>query len=136
MAAPKATNKTQSDAIDRQINDLSVRGRTQTEIAAAVGISQQAVAARLKKLNQRAVADRDAHIAHEVRTLDLVQRQALDAWDAEPLPAHLANVIRISESRRKLLGLDAPARAEIEQSGGLTINVNYADDHPDTPEAP
>lgn len=123
MAAPKATSKTQSDALDRQINDLSVRGYSLSEIAAEAQITKQAVAARLKKLNAQARVDRDAHIAHEVRTLDLVQRQSLDAWGAEPLPAHLANVIKASDARRKLLGLDAPARADVSVASATPIQI-------------
>lgn len=111
MAAPKATTKTQSDAIDRQVNDLSVRGRSLSEIAEKLGVTKQAVAARLKKLNAQARADREAHIAHELRTLDVIQRQAFDAWGIEPVPAHLANVIRASEARRKLLGLDTAVKS-------------------------
>jgi DNA-binding CsgD family transcriptional regulator len=123
MAAPKTTTKAESDALDRQINDLSVRGATQSEIAAQVGISQQAVAARVKKLNAQVRVDREAHIAHELRTLNLVQRQSLDAFDAEPLPAHVANVLKASDARRKLLGLDAPARQEHSGPDGAPIQI-------------
>jgi citrate synthase len=121
MAAPKATTKPQSTAIDRQINDLSLRGHTLTDIAAAVGVTKQAVAARLKKLNAQARLDREAHLAHEVRTLNLVQQHSLEAWDHDPAPAHMTNLLRASESRRKLLGLDAPARQEHSGPDGAPI---------------
>jgi citrate synthase len=123
MAAPKATTKSQSTAIDRQINDLSLRGHTLTDIAAAVGVTKQAVAARLKKLNAQARLDREAHLAHEVRTLNLVQQNSLEAWDHDPAPAHMTNILRASESRRKLLGLDAPARQEHSGPDGAPIQI-------------
>jgi predicted transcriptional regulator len=136
MAAPKATTPQQSDAIDRQINALDIRGRTHAEIAEAVGLTRSAVSHRLKKLNARAVTDRAERVAQELRTLDTLLTEALDAWEKskDPLttttvsndsskskgmrrteeqtgnPAHLANALKAAESRRKLLGLDAIAK--------------------------
>ena len=139
MAAPKATTPQQSAAIDRRINALDLRGCTQAEIAHELGISQPSIANRLKKLNAHAAHARADHLAHELRTLDWAQREAMDAWDASKADsetviveqrgkgekgkatkrtekgtgdaAHLGNVIRISESRRKLLSLDAPTKS-------------------------
>jgi DNA-binding MarR family transcriptional regulator len=122
--------------MDREINALDIRGYTQAEIAAKLDITQQSVAARLKKLNARALTDRAEHVARELRTLDDTLREALDAWERSKAdavavtverrgeseratkrtegqsgnPAHLANAIKASESRRKLLGLDAPGK--------------------------
>jgi predicted transcriptional regulator len=136
MAAPKAKSPTQSEALDREISRLDIRGYTHAEIAATLDISRPAVSARIKRINARAITDRQDHIAKELRTLDEALREALDAWEASKQtveivtvekrkgadkiskrtegqsgnPAHLANAIRISESRRKLLGLDAAAR--------------------------
>ena len=81
MAAPKATTPNQSEALDREINALDIRGYTQAEIAAKLGIAQQSVAARLKKLNARAVTDRAERVAQELRTLDTLLTEALDAWE-------------------------------------------------------
>lgn len=183
MGAPRATNPHHSAAIDRRINDLELRGHTMTDIAAmlsaeGVPMSKQAVSARIKRLNAAARADRDAQVARELRTLDYVQREAMDAWerslqDAETVtteaggaalvvdlrsadapaesPAalptaggkvtsrvegqsgnasHLANILRASESRRKLLGLDATPQTQV--AGGLTIRVEYADANADS----
>jgi predicted transcriptional regulator len=136
MAAPKATTHSQSDALDREINALDIRGYTHAEIATKLNITRQAVSARLKKLNARAVTDRAERVAQELRTLDTLLGEALDAWEKskEPLttttvrndsskskgmrrteeqtgnPAHLANALKAAESRRKLLGLDALAK--------------------------
>jgi predicted transcriptional regulator len=136
MAAPKARTPKQSEALDREINALDIRGYTQAEIATKLGLAQQSVAARLKKLNARAITDRAERVAQELRTLDTLLTEALDAWEKskDPLttttvsndsskskgmrrteeqtgnPAHLANALKAAESRRKLLGLDAIAK--------------------------
>lgn len=106
-------------------------------------LTPQAVNYRLKKLNQSARLARDEHIERELRTLDWAQSQAIIAWEQSKEPAevltvekgekfsggsketkrtegqtgdsaHLSNVIKASESRRKLLGLDAPTRTQQE----------------------
>lgn len=136
MAAPKAKTPKQSEAMDREINALDIRGYSHVEIAERLGITKSAVSHRLKKLNARALADRQDHILKELRTLDTALAESLDAWEKSKQAcevviverrkgsdnvtrrtegqtgnsAHLANAIKISESRRKLLGLDAPAR--------------------------
>ena len=142
MAAPKATTPHQSEAIDRELNALDIRGYTVAEIATKLDMSVRAVQYRLKKLNARAIADRAEHIAREVRTLENAIRESLDAWERSKadavvitaekhgkgekvtrrtetqvaLAAHMTNIIRASESRRKLLGLDAATKGV-----GLTI---------------
>jgi predicted transcriptional regulator len=147
MAAPKATTHSQSDALDREINALDIRGYTHAEIATKLNITRQAVSARLKKLNARAITDRAERVAQELRTLDTLLGEALDAWEKskDPLttttvsndsskskgmrrteeqtgnPAHLANALKAAESRRKLLGLDAPARQEHSGPDGAPI---------------
>jgi DNA-binding MarR family transcriptional regulator len=136
MAAPKARTPKQSEAIDREINMLDLRGYSHTEIAERIGVDRSAVSHRLKRLNARALLDRTEHLTKELRTLDTALQEALDAWerskeDSEVVtverrtgkdrvikrsegqsgnPAHLANAIRVSESRRRLLGLDAPTK--------------------------
>jgi hypothetical protein len=136
MAAPKATTPNQSEALDREINALDIRGRTPSDIATVLNLSVRAVQYRLKKLNARAVTDRAERVAQELRTLDTLLSEALDAWEKskDPLttttvsndsskskgmrrteeqtgnPAHLANALKAAESRRKLLGLDAIAK--------------------------
>ena len=137
MAAPKAKTPQQSEAIDREINDLDIRGYTPAEIATNLGISRPAVVTRLKKLNARTVTDRAERVAQELRTLERVIHEALNAWEKSKAatetvtfeqwgdgkertikkteqqtgnPAHLANALKAAESRRKLLGLDALAK--------------------------
>lgn len=151
MAAPVATTPQQSAALDRRINELDLRGHSSTEIVAVLAgegivLTPRAVQIRLKKLNEAARLDRDAQIERELRTLDYVQAQAVEAWEQSKLPgvtsrrewgtgpeggirkvqrtteyqtgdpSHLGNVVKASESRRKLLGLDAPAKVRQEES--------------------
>ena len=149
MAAPKATTPSQSEAFDRQINDLNIRGRTPEEFGVTLGITPRAVRYRLQKLNARAITDRAERVAQELRTLDTLLNEALDAWEKskDPLttttvsndsskskgmrrteeqtgnPAHLANALKAAESRRKLLGLDAPARQEHSGPDGAPIQI-------------
>lgn len=137
MAAPKARTPTQSEAVDREISRLDIRGYSHAEIAATLDMTRSAVSHRLKKINARALADRADHIAKELRTLDDAMREAVDAWKRSQTDAiitvvekrkggdriskrtestvgdaaFLALIPRISESRRKLLGLDAATKA-------------------------
>lgn len=133
---------------------LDLRGYSHAEIAERIGVDRSAVSHRIKKLNARARLDREEHIARELRTLDTALQEALDAWnrskeDNEVVtvegrdgknritkrtegqsgnPAHLGNVVRISESRRKLLGLDAPVRQEVAGADGGAITIRVVRD--------
>jgi predicted transcriptional regulator len=135
-----AKTPAQSAAIDRQIDALLLRGALQTEIAKTLGISNAAVSQRLKRMRQRHLANRDEALARELLALDYVQREAIEAWETSKAAhetttverangrervakrtetatgeaAHLANVIKVSESRRKLLGLDAAAKSMLD----------------------
>ena len=149
MAAPKAKTSQQSEALDREINLLDIRGCSHAEIAERLGISRPSVSSRLKKLNARAIIDRAERVAQELRTLDTLLSEAMDAWEASKAdteivtverrkagdkvvrrtegqtgnPAHLTNALKAAESRRKLLGLDAPARQEIAGAQGAPIQI-------------
>jgi predicted transcriptional regulator len=149
MGIRTAKTPKQSEALDREINALDIRGYTGAEIARRLEMTPQAVSARLKKLNARAITDRAERVAQELRTLDTLLTEALDAWEKskEPLttttvsndsskskgmrrteeqtgnPAHLANALKAAESRRKLLGLDAPARQEHSGPDGAPIQI-------------
>lgn len=71
------------------------------------------------------------HLAHgngrvvtrEVRLED-GSYETVDVLDDGPRLAAADRLIKISESRRKLLGLDAPAKQEIEQSGTISYVIN------------
>ena len=136
MGANVGKTPKQSEALDREINRLDLCGYSGAEIAARLGMSRQAVHMRLKKLNARTLLDRTEYVKGELRVLDAAMQEALAAWERSKdaaitttvettndgekhtkktegqsgNPAHLANAIRISESRRRLLGLDAPTK--------------------------
>ena len=136
MGANKARTPKQSEALDREINALDIRGYTGAEIARRLEITPSAVSQRLKKLNARAITDRAERVAQELRTLDTLLSEALDAWEKSKAasetvtvekvggkdkvnrrtetqtgnPAFLTEARKTAESRRKLLGLDALAK--------------------------
>ncbi len=143
---PKAKGKKQSDAFDRRVNELDLQGFSGPQIGAQLGMSKQGVNYRLKKLNARTIISRSHALEKEIRILDYAQHESIRAWEASKLPAevvsveqhgsgaraetkatkrtstssgesqHLANVIKVSESRRKLLGIDAASRIALEPS--------------------
>ena len=117
MAAPVAKTPAQSEAINRQISDWNIAGLTGEEIADRLAaldppivMTATAVRIRIGKMNQRAVTNREEYIAQELLTLRLAERktaQALLNADLEQI-ASLASALKgVSESRRKLLGLDS-----------------------------
>jgi len=133
MAAPVAKSAHQSEAIDRQINDWDLAGLTSVEIAARLAalappivMTDRAVRARIARLNQRAVIDREAMIQHELRVLSFAERktvEALDQVDADAVAPAVTALRGVSESRRKLLGLDAPAKQEVTGADGGPIRI-------------
>ena len=130
MAAPIATSPQQSAAIDRLLNDMDLRGLTSVEIAQELAqrdppivMTDSAVRKRIQKLNKATRAKRDAQIVQELRSLAWVQQEAMDAWHEKPDAAYLDKVLRASESRRKLIGLDAPAKSELSGPNGAPLAV-------------
>lgn len=138
MAAPVALSPTHSEAIDRLINQLDLAGLTSVEIAERLAameppitMTDSAVRHRLAKLNRASKARRDSLVARELRVLRLAEQrivQALTDTLAEAdLPAAVNALRGVSESRRKLLGLDAPtrSRAELTGAGGKPLEINW-----------
>lgn len=123
---------------------LRSRGHTYQHIAEQLGFSNKGTAYHAV---QRALAEVVAEpaaeaVQFELDRLDQLHRAALAVMEAEhitvnngkvielhgqPLPddgpvlAAIDRLVRISESRRKLLGLDSPVKTQI--SGGLTYEV-------------
>ena len=71
------------------------------------------------------LAEKCQESAKGVRELELARLDrllaALNRGISEGDTQAINSAIRLSESRRKLLGVDAPDRAELEVSGGMTI---------------
>jgi len=98
--------------------DLRRKGYTIRQIATQLGLAKSTVQNRL----DAAIAELVEPAAREVRLLEL---ERLDAWQARlenqldtgDDPAKVVPVaLRVQERRAKLLGLDAPERAEVTQT--------------------
>lgn len=65
--------------------------------------------------------------AEQVRQLELTRldrlQVALEGRIRDGDPQAINTAIRLSESRRRLLGLDAPDKQEVEHKGGVTIHI-------------
>eukprot|EP00918_Siedleckia_nematoides_P107127 GHVU01233574.1.p2 GENE.GHVU01233574.1~~GHVU01233574.1.p2 ORF type:complete len:186 (+),score=40.33 GHVU01233574.1:527-1084(+) len=118
--------------------DLRLRGRSIRQIAAETGLTKSTVERRLRsefeEYRQDSAAMREQYIALELERLDAAQQVVVAVLEANhmlvsdgrvvtvdgsPLPdsgpvlAAVRELRMISESRRKLLGLDAPAKATV-----------------------
>lgn len=108
---------------------LTLRGRTQDEVARELGISQPTVSKILARVEARVSADlaSDAqnHRLRQSARLEYLYREAVDAWEfSKPtasVPRHTAAVGDrrfLAEARslladlRRLWGLDAPVKVE------------------------
>lgn len=123
MAIDNQPTGTREAALDRRVKALELRkrGKSYRTIGAALEISeaqahrdvQQAMAA-LRELEQTTAEE---YRTMELERLDLALQALLPKLNAGNVEAVNAWV-RISESRRKLLGLDAPAALNL--SGALS----------------
>lgn len=115
----------------------SVEGWTQTQIGEHYGISQPAVSERLSRY-RRALPEtpRETVFQRELDRLDALMRPLLDLVNGRPPPAYsngramkdengelvpdysvmlsaVDRVVKVQDRLAKMLGLDAPARAEV-----------------------
>ena len=115
------------DRLESEMQTIKLRreGYTIAEIAERLGTCEKTVFNRLKSAMDRVRAEIkiDAQMHREME-LDKLERlesklyRAADAtFDNEEVCKLSAQIVRISESRRKLLGIDAPQR--VEHSGPL-----------------
>lgn len=65
--------------------------------------------------------------------LDVRNRALLESDDPRVLSTAIQNALAISAARRKLLGIDAPRRQEIDASG--SINIRIIEETADEPES-
>jgi hypothetical protein len=129
---------------DARAAELRAEGKTYRQIAAAMGWShpQSAHDAVARAMAEIVAEPAAAAVQFELDRLDLAYRKTLAVLeghhvtvsngrvvvlDGEPLQddgpvlAAVDRLVRISESRRKLLGLDSPTKMAV--SGGLTYEV-------------
>jgi len=133
MAAPVARSESHSRAINRLISDLDIQGYTSIEIAEILAeqynirLSPRAIQLRLRKLNAAVSHDREEYIRREERLLNWVIHELMMHWEQTPPERRqsktLAAIVQASESRRRLLGLDAPFRQEHSGVNGEPIRI-------------
>lgn len=136
-AAPRYTN-THFAEEERRCWELRLRNYSLRRIAAETGLSRSTVERRLRSAMDAYREDtaelRDQYIQLELERLDAAQARVLEILeanhmlvqdgrvitvdgrpipDAGPVLAAAREYRAISESRRKLLGLDAPAKASV-----------------------
>lgn len=131
-------SKRRLTAKQREVKALELRlaGGTYDQIAEAMGISRtgayKAVARALDRLNQQSLED-----AERLRRLELERLERATLAIAQRVKeGHLRSIdrwIRLSESRRKLLGLDASTQANVTLDSEVKINLTWSDDGIDNP---
>lgn len=107
----KAEREVASAETARSVLELRKGGATYAEIATSLGLSAPSQAYRIA---QRAIAELPRESAEEVRAIELERLEAMHraVWDAAmagDLDA-FDRALRASESRRKLMGTNAPEK--------------------------
>lgn len=105
---------TQQQILDKLTEEGFVN--PQTDSPWGIGTINRDVQAIREEARERLELDAAEWIARELETLEELQ---MDAWSAKELDT----VLRILKRRAKLLGLDAPARQEIDHSGQVDTSV-------------
>lgn len=112
---------------DAQVTALLLQGLRPPAVARALGITRQTAYkamlrafARLKEDNEPiAAAARDVCLARYDRLIQAHWPASLE----DPAVAQL--IIKLEESKRKLLGIDAPTKAELTGKNGEPLNVQH-----------
>jgi hypothetical protein len=112
-----------------QALELRKAGASFIQIGAQIGLTKQRafqlVSEGLQELNATC-----ANAAEELRRIELERCDALTLklWPQSDNPRVCDSILRIMERRAKLLGLDAPAKAEISGADGGPIEVSSLTD--------
>src|SRR5262245_24381236 len=137
-----------------RVAELFLKGWNQEDIGRELGISQPQVAGDLKKVGeawcQSAIRDFDAARDQELAGVQRLEREAWAAWERSQQPSQTAVVdgqagaqrakrtvkhqhgdsrfldivLRCSEARRQLLGLDAPAKIAPTTPDGRPLTLD------------
>lgn len=123
---------------DQHISRLLGQYLTQAEIARRLGISQSVVSKTLARIDaywrESAAADMDARKRRELRELDDMEREVIEAGltalEANDLAMQLQAFdrrLKVKERRAKLLGLDAPTKVAPTNPAGDEAYEFYTD---------
>lgn len=92
----------QIDKRRMQVAELALKGCRQIEIAERLGVAQATVSSDLKQLRLQwqaaAAANTARSIARQLDKLDLIEREAWDAWERSKQPSHVTVVERSAEN--------------------------------------
>jgi len=147
-----------------QVSELSLKGYSQTAIAKQLGVTQATVSDDLKAIREvwRAskIRDFDLNVSIELERLNLIEREMWEAWERSKKPSQSAALIgegvtqparktlknqngdpryltlalHCHQSRRALLALDPPKRAEATQEEGRKLTLydvlTHSEKHP------
>jgi DNA-binding CsgD family transcriptional regulator len=132
------TTKAQAEVRRQRCLELRVAGLSCAQIGREVGIDESTAARHVRealaelatmKLDEaeRILARHHVKVSggNVVRDLDPATGQLVVIEDDGPAMTAIGRLQSLYESRRKLLGLDAPAK--VEQSGEVKVVVEYAD---------
>ncbi len=126
---PSAPDKLKATERRASVLEFRKQGKTVRAIAAALGVGVATVhrdlMAELRALNRQT-----RETADELRRLELERLDALleKAWAlldnaTVSFPALMTGIIKLSERRSKLLGLDAPSKQELTGKDGGPLHI-------------
>ena len=129
MASPKRT-KMQRENDRYQTAKLHIEGQTQQAIAEVIGVSRPQIQYDLRIIRGQwrevTALNLDEHRAKELARLDVLEATYWQAWKRSLEPsgrdgttAFLDGILRCVDRRCKLLGLDAPVKADVAHHDGL-----------------
>ena len=88
----------------RQVSDLYLKGRTQVQIAEKLGVSQATISndikAMLKRWREDQNADMEELVLKRFQQLELVRREAWDAWEQSRKPTETTRVTQGERGRK------------------------------------
>jgi hypothetical protein len=123
VANGKKTDKTRLEAAERHVRAFELRkqGYSYREIGATLGVSGKTVHEDVQRvlgeLATQRLASAAEYVTMELEHLDMAQ-QALVQHLSSGDPSIINAWVKVSESRRRLLGLDAPAKTAITNPDG------------------
>ncbi len=105
------------ERLKHEIVDRRIRGQAFHDIAAAVGLNSKQAAYALYQRALREIQDDRAETIEAARSFELERLDKIEAaaWirvDADD-PRALDTLLRISDRRARLLGLDAPTKVDL-----------------------
>lgn len=100
----------------------------QTEIARRLNVGQATISRDIATVRAQYRATREALIERESRELDRMEFQCAERFDETQEREWMAERRAIKERRAKLLGLDAPTKAEVTAQGAHRVEVVFVNE--------